>query len=647
MAAHCWRRHGRRRPVPDAERSRLAEVLAEMCQAVGADGGGALDLDDGDGTLQLAATTATDKSKRGFFDRLLKKSSETDDGRTLILRLGGASGGVAVLNRRGQNEFTQQDRAVARLYLRRVTNDGVVETSPLGKSGWTRQLEAIQRIAARLTRLASVEDVAGTIWTEIREVLDHDEAHVMVVDPFGGLRVIAATGQAVYSDGSAIPLPGDGVGGNEIGRALRGGGATLLPELPDLGPGRAGPHSMLIVPLHYESRVTGLIVVVAQGSRRFDDDDVRLIQILSDQAAVAIENARLLQGRDELVHELAGLLEISEAAGAAHDEMTLAALLAARVRQQTNTDAALVARWDDGSTQMRVLCRDGIGGTAQTIDVSDSAARRQVLRDDKPLVIQADSTDSGTEAGQLRQVGAHTLILLPLNAGGRTIGLIELLARSRPRNPTPPEMQACEAMSSLAAAGLEKVRVLEQLRSAADMDLVTGVHNHRYLQERLRQEISRSARSHSPLPVLMLDLDKFKPINDRHGHADGDRVLHNIAATIKQNVRTSDIVARYGGDEFVVLMPDTDDASAEQVAHRVVTGVLQQQHELSDRSRVSVGVSAGLAVYPSEGRTSAQLLQAADSAMYAAKRVGGRQLERSRAQMPVGTGEPITARATA
>ena len=153
-------------------------------------------------------------------------------------------------------------------------------------------------------------------------------------------------------------------------------------------------------------------------------------------------------------------------------------------------------------------------------------------------------------------------------------------------------------MATLGATGLEKVRLLEQLRSAADMDLVTGVHNHRYLQERLRQEVARSARSHSPFGVLMLDLDNFKPVNDRHGHADGDRVLHNIGAAIKDHVRTSDVVARYGGDEFVVLMPDTPPEQAELVAQRVVAGVLQGRHVMSDGTEVSVGISAGLAVYP-------------------------------------------------
>jgi diguanylate cyclase (GGDEF)-like protein len=637
--------------MPEAQHVDLSGVLSELCQAVGADGGASLYLDDGDGTLQLAATSEGEQVRAGFFERLRGKAGGGDDGRTLILRLGGGTGGLAVLSRRTGNEFTQQDIAVARLYARRFTDQSMVGPIPTGRSGWTRQLEAIQRIAARLTRLATVDEVAAAICTEVGEVIEHDEAHVFITEPTGRLRLVAATGTTMFSDGSVPPLPAEGLAAIEVGRAVRGGAPMLLADLADLGAARPGPHSMLIVPLHYDGRVTGLICLVARGNGHFDDDDLRLLQILSDQAAIAIENARLLHGRDELVLELAGLLEISESAGSAQDERTLAALLAARVRGLTDTDEAAVARWDEGSTVLRVLCRDGGVGDA-AIDVAESAARRQMLRDGRPIVVQSDSTDAIVEADQLRAAGAHTLILLPLNAGGRTIGMIELVARRGPRVPSEAEMHACEAMSSLAAAGLEKVRVLEQLRNAADMDLVTGVHNHRYLQERLRQEVARSVRSHSPLAVLMLDLDKFKPVNDRHGHADGDRVLANIAATIKAHVRGSDIVARYGGDEFVVLMPDTADESAAHVARRVVSGVLKQTHELSDRTRVNVGVSAGLAVYPNDGRTSAQLLAAADTAMYAAKRDGGRQVGRSRPapdplDRPLDIGEPMTLRATA
>ena len=514
-----------------------------------------------------------------------------------MLRLDGPSGGVVLVTRRSGAQFTQQDHALARLFVRRFTDEAVADVGHLGRSGWTRQLEAIQRIASRLTRLASVEDVGATICAEMSEVIDHDEAHVLVADAAGVLQRVAASSSGPYSgEVRALPVEGPGRRCDRACRERRAGACLRGARRR----ARTVPASTRCWSCRFtmRARVSGIICLLARGGHRFDDDDLRLVQILSDQAAVAIENARLLSGRDELVQELSGLLEISAAAGAAEDQPSLAALLATRVRQETRTDGAMVCRWDEGSTSVRVICRDGLSGSAETIDVADSPSRRQVLREGKPVVLQVDPNATGDEVEGLRRMGAQTLILLPLNVGGRTIGMLELVARRAAANPTPAEMQASEAMVSLAAAGLEKVRVVEQLRAAADMDLVAGVHNHRYLQERLRQEVARSARSHSPLAVMMLDLDKFKPINDRHGHADGDRVLRNVAATIKSHLRTSDVVARYGGDEFVVLMPDTSEAKADQVARRVVSGILQYRHRLSDDSEVTVGVSAGLADLP-------------------------------------------------
>ena len=276
-------------------------------------------------------------------------------------------------------------------------SDGkIVDAGPLAKSGWTRQLESIQRIAARLTRLASVDEVATTMCNEIRQLIGHDEAHVLIVDDTSVLRPAASIGPSGNS--TLPPLPTDGPGALEIGRALRSGVATLAPKIASMGAGRTGPHSMLVVPLHYECRVSGLICLIARGAGRFDDDDLRLIQILSDQAAVAIENARLLQGRDKLVTSWRGLLEISQAAGSAQDERTIAALLAA---SRCASRRAPTARSLRAGTRARRSCAPW-SRRHERRQPDDRrcrlAARRQALRDGKPVVIQAEATDYVMEA---------------------------------------------------------------------------------------------------------------------------------------------------------------------------------------------------------------------------------------------------------
>lgn len=612
----------------------LAGVLQELCQAVAADGGAALYLDDGEGALQRVATAGAGGTKP---PRLLDHlRDESHDKRSLVLSLPGSPAGVIVLGRRAGGNFTQQDRAVARLYIHRLSAGAGAATVPLARSVWTHRLEAIQRIGARLNRLGAVDEVAATICAGAFDVIDHDEAHLLLADDKGHLQAVACAGRD--GDEPVVALPADGQVARHIGRALVSAKPVLEDSVVDAGLGRAGPYSMLVAPLIHESRVTGLICLLAAGEARFDDDHVRLLQILSEQAAEALENARLLSGRDELVHELAGLLDISEAASTASNERELATLLARRMRQATELDSARVSRWEEGSTFLRLVGRDGDEGhdtdhdtDHDMIELADAPLRWFALRDGRPAILQVDALEDGPEARELRARGMRTLILMPLTTGGRTIGLVELAALHQPRALSESQLNALEAMSRLTATGIERVRLLEQLRSAADTDLVTGVHNHRYLQERLRQEVARGARSHSSLAVLMMDLDNFKQINDRHGHADGDRVLRNIGAAILGQVRTSDIVARYGGDEFVVVMPDTGAEQAQLVTQRVVRAILDRRHELADGSQVGVGVSAGLALYPTDGRTTAQLLASADAAMYEAKRKGGRGMERSAA----------------
>lgn len=162
----------------------------------------------------------------------------------------------------------------------------------------------------------------------------------------------------------------------------------------------------------------------------------------------------------------------------------------------------------------------------------------------------------------------------------------------------------------------------EALHRLATRDSLTQAFNRRYLMERLEAEAARAARCGQPLAVLMIDADQFKAVNDRFGHATGDRVLQHIADACAASLRPYDLLARYGGEEFVVLLPETTLPQAGEVAERVLAAVAQMHLDPVAGEPLTVTVSIGAAVLASTDSGGAALLQRADVALYQAKRNG-------------------------
>jgi len=170
---------------------------------------------------------------------------------------------------------------------------------------------------------------------------------------------------------------------------------------------------------------------------------------------------------------------------------------------------------------------------------------------------------------------------------------------------------------------MDFVRVKSMLEEEAKVDALTQVHNRRSLWNRLSIELGLCERRKSSMSVLILDLDHFKNVNDQYGHPVGDEVLKEFARRMKESVRESDVVGRWGGEEFVIGLPDISLEDTFRVAERIMTAVVSEPVKLKDGRMVPISVSIGVADYPNTALTRKELIEKADEQVYKAKEKRG------------------------
>jgi diguanylate cyclase (GGDEF)-like protein len=218
-----------------------------------------------------------------------------------------------------------------------------------------------------------------------------------------------------------------------------------------------------------------------------------------------------------------------------------------------------------------------------------------------------------------------TVVAFPLSCRGRRVGaLIGLDREPSAREPrlAMPVLRAVRVLLEPAAVALDNALILKRAEALSVTDDLTHLYNSRYLNQVLRRETKRASRSGRPLSLLFIDLDGFKAINDTHGHLFGSRALVEAAAVIRGSARETDVVARFGGDEFALVLPDTGGEGAFAVGERIRDRLAAHRFLADAGLNLRLTASVGVATLPDVAASAEELVHAADAAMYRVKESG-------------------------
>jgi len=332
-----------------------------------------------------------------------------------------------------------------------------------------------------------------------------------------------------------------------------------------------------------------------------------------------IASIAALQRRDDDMKSLIRLNELLQSCATQDEAYQVVGHLAGELFNGQSGDLAILAATDQDSDQhLNTVVSWGDQPASKS---NFAAADCWALRQGKLHEVSDSRTDLMCQHfAQPPQAG---YLCVPLIVQNRTIGLMSLVDTAPKNTVLRPWPQLALAVGETIKLSLSNLKLRESLREEAIRDPLTGLYNRRYLDENLGRELHRARRGESPLCVAMLDLDHFKLFNDTFGHDGGDLLLRELAQALNAKLRKSDISCRYGGDEFVVVMPDSSLADTHHRIEQICALIKETQVRNGGTVLGPITLSAGVAGMPEHGSTAGELIQAADTAMYAAKQAGG------------------------
>lgn len=378
-----------------------------------------------------------------------------------------------------------------------------------------------------------------------------------------------------------------------------------------------GIKSELAIPLLVRDEVVGVLDCQSYEEDFFQSETIDLLTLFSTQASIALQNARLYSLEQRKAKQLEAINAIARQTTAVLEIRELLERSCEVILQAFPVDHVAILLREDGGVALRahrgkLTLRFPVGG--QLPPGAGLSAR--ALESGKPVVENDVLSVPGYVPGYEE---TRAEMCVPLISLGESLGVLAL-ENAQPNSFQPGDVQPLESVADICAAAIQNARYFDRVRQLAYIDGLTGIFNRRYFEMRIEEEIERAHRYQGGLSVMMIDLDHFKKLNDEFGHLLGDEVLRQVSSIFAQNLRKVDVACRYGGEEFVILAPQTSGEHAQAAAEKLRRVVAGWNFPGVPRP---VTISAGISNLPDHGSTRDDLVKAADQALYAAKQ-GGR-----------------------
>ena len=390
------------------------------------------------------------------------------------------------------------------------------------------------------------------------------------------------------------------------------------------------------IPLALSGKAIGLLSVGKRiDGTTLDESDLEFLKILGAQVSICIDNCQLYEkGEQErkalnrTLHNLSLLHSIGKAMAGISDLKSLLEYILGQAIQIANAEKGSIMLYDDAADVLSVRILAGLRDKIHQEKINSNEISCRSFKPGEGVAGQVFKSGKPSFLNEARQASTFlnaessfvdSIACIPASVYGEVIGVINLTNKQDPSGFTDEDIKLLEAVADQAAVAIDKA----QLWDMAFTDSLTGLYDRRYFKVKLHEEFQRARRYNRPFSIVMADLDNFKDINDTYGHVEGDHTLKAVAALLKAQIRKVDIIARYGGDEFVMFFPEKEKQAARQLSERL-------KEQFSRETFVNgsaVSISFGIASYPEDGSNVEDLIDKADQAMYHAKQKGKNRIE--------------------